>query len=358
MRKRHSAVLCLVMLLGVASIVPAAPPFNVGYRRIDIPDPLTGESFPVAVWYPSREKPDHLKITGDLSPCRLPILLCRLIGAFSMEVAQDAVPADGTFGLIVISHGAGGGCLNHRDLAMALASNGYVVAAPTHPRGQYNDISGISVWIGRPKQISSVIDALLMDKELGPHIQPDRIGIAGHSNGSDTALTVAGAKPSTAAAIQHCIRYHREDAKFCSYGGDATRKTTEAAGDIPDLRDPRVRAVVLMAPKGALFTDEALSRLAVPVRIYGAEHDDLTPVRYHAERLARALPSQATYVLIKGAGHFSFIAGFPTVLRIWVGEAGQDPEGFDRDAMHETLNRDITAFLDEKLRSIENKPGT
>jgi predicted dienelactone hydrolase len=274
-----------------------------------------------------------------------------------MEVAQDAVPANGSFGLVVISHGAGGGSLNHRDLAMALASNGYVAAAPTHPRGQYNDISGISVWIGRPKQISGVIDALLMDKELGPHIQPERIGIAGHSNGSDTALVVAGVKPSTAAAIQHCIRYHREDAKFCSYGGAATRKTTEAAGELPDLRDPRVRAVVLMAPKGALFTDEALSKLAVPVRIYGAEHDDLTPVRYHAERLAQALPSQATYVLIKGAGHFSFIASFPAALRIWVGEAGQDPEGFDRDAVHETLNRDIVVFLDQKLRSSAAEGG-
>ena len=48
----------------------------------------------------------------------------------------------------VLSHGAGGLSLNHRDLAMALASHGYVVAAPTHPRGKDNDISGVGVWVG------------------------------------------------------------------------------------------------------------------------------------------------------------------------------------------------------------------
>ena len=59
-------------------------------------------------------------------------MLCRLI-AFEMRVASNASPADGKFGFIVISHGAGGLTLNHRDLAMALASHGYVVAAPhTH----------------------------------------------------------------------------------------------------------------------------------------------------------------------------------------------------------------------------------
>jgi predicted dienelactone hydrolase len=110
------------------------------------------------------------------------------------------------------------------------------------------------------------------------------------------------------------------------------------------------RAIVLLAPHGALFTDEALSNLAVPVRIYGAENDDLTPVKYHAERLAKALAAKVEYVLIKGAGHFSFIAGFPDALRKSAGEAGQDPKGFDRDAMHKTLNPEIVDFFNRTLR--------
>jgi predicted dienelactone hydrolase len=149
--------------------------------------------------------------------------------------------------------------LNHRDLAIALASHGYVVAAPTHPRGKDNDISGVSVWVGRPKQVSRVIDALLGDAELGSHIQRERIGFVGHSNGGYTTLAVAGAKPSPAASIAHC-RQHPDDSKFCSSGGAATREATRRVGDIPQLRDPRVRAVVLMAPNTAPFTDDALAQ--------------------------------------------------------------------------------------------------
>jgi predicted dienelactone hydrolase len=336
-----------LVLLGVAVTTGAAPSSNVAYRRIDVHDAVTGESFAVALWYPTRAAPAPLFLTGSLSGCRLPAMLCRLI-AFEMPVANNAPPADGKFGFIVISHGAGGLSLNHRDLAMALASHGYVAAAPTHPRGTGNDISGVGVWIGRPKQVSRVIDTLLEDAELGSHIQPERIGVVGHSNGGYTALAVVGAKPSPAASVAHC-RQHPDDSRFCSYGGAATREATRTVGDIPDLRDPRVRAIVLMAPNTAPFTDDALAQVAVPVRVYGAERDDLTRVRYHAERLAKALPSRTEYVLVQRAGHFSFVASFPGILTLVAGEAAQDPEGFDRDTLHEAMNAEIVGFFDRTL---------
>ena len=83
---------------------------------------------------------------------------------------------------------------------------------------------------------------------------------------------------------------------------------------------------------------------------HGAERDDLTPVQYHAERLAKALAAKAEYVLVKGAGHFSFIASFPDALKNSAGEAGRDPNGFDRNAMHETLNLEIVAFFNRTLK--------
>jgi len=276
-------------------------------------------------------------------------MLCRLI-AFEMQVANNAPPTDGQFGFIVISHGAGGLSLNHRDLAMALASRGYVVAAPTHPRGKDNDISGVGVWVGRPKQVSRVIDTLLQDSELGSHIQRERIGVAGHSNGGYTALALAGAKPDPATSIAHC-RQHPDDSRFCSSGGAATREVARTVGAIPDVRDPRVRAIVLMAPNTAPFTDDALAQVAVPIRVYGAERDDLTLVRYHAERLAKALPSQTEYVLVPRAGHFSFVTSFPRILALVAGEAAQDPRGFDRNAVHEVMNSEIVDFFDRKLPS-------
>jgi len=338
-----------LVLVGVAFSTEAVPSSNVGYRKIDVQDVATGDLFPVALWYPTRAAPSPLFLTGSLSGCGLPAMLCRFI-AFEMQVASNAPPADGKFGFVVISHGAGGLSLNHRDLAMALASHGYVVAAPTHPRGRDNDVSGVGVWIGRPKQVSRVIDTLLGDAELGSHIRRERIGVVGHSNGGYTALAVAGATPTPAASVAHC-RHHPDDSRFCSTGGAATRDAARKTGDLPDVRDPRVRAIVLMAPNTAPFTDDALAQVAVPVRVYGAERDDLTLVRYHAERLAKVLPPQTEYVLVRRAGHFSFVASFPGVLKLVAGEAARDAEGFDRDAMHEVVNSEIIGFFDRTLPS-------
>jgi predicted dienelactone hydrolase len=349
--KRPVGLLPLILLLCIAPMTEAAPPWNVGYRTIAVQAALTGESFPVALWYPTPAVPAPLFVTGSLSACRFPTILCRGM-AYEMPVAQNAPVAAGAFGVIVVSHGAGGMALLHRDVAMALASEGYVVAAPTHPRGMGNDVSGIGVWVGRPKQVSRVIDTLLEDGQLGSHIERQRIGMVGHSNGGYTALAVAGATPSTSAVAAHC-RQHPDDAWFCASGGAATREATRQVDLIPDLLDPRVRSVVLMAPNAAPFTDDALAKVAVPALVYAAENDDLTRVRYHAERLARALP-QVECVLVKGAGHFSFVASFPPALKIIAGEVARDPDGFDRDAFHEAMNREIVEFFSRTLRPAGN----
>ena len=334
-RMRKNCLRLVFVLLGFCFAVEAASSSDVGYRRIEVQDTVMGERFSVAIWYPTSAQPSMLTF-----------------GPYSMRVARAAAPTDGKFGLIVISHGSGGDALAHRDLAMALASAGYVVAAPMHPRDHFQDSSGVgsvSVWAGRPRQVARVIDRILEDQALGPHIERERIGVVGHSAGGYTALAVGGVQPSMNALNQHCKEIP-DDTRLCFFGGAAAREASRKGGDIPDVRDPRVRAIVLLAPVAALFTDDALSNLAIPVRIYGAELDDLTPVRYHAGRLAKALAPGAEYVLIKGAGHYSFIASFPDALRSSVGEAGRDPSGFDRNAMHETLNPEIVAFFNRTLK--------
>src|SRR4051794_7309591 len=115
MRKNGLRLVCV--LLGFCLAVGAASSSDVGYRRIEVQDNVMGERFPVAIWYPTLAQPNMFAF-----------------GPYSIRVARAAAPTDGNFGLIVISHGSGGDTLAHRDLAMALASAGYVVAAPMHPR--------------------------------------------------------------------------------------------------------------------------------------------------------------------------------------------------------------------------------
>ena len=87
----------------------------------------------------------------------------------------------------------------------------------------------------------------------------------------------------------------------------------------------------------------------MPALVYAAEKDDLTRLPYHGERLARALP-RSECVLVKGAGHFSFVTSFHTALKLVAGEGARDPDGFDRDAFHEVLNREIVGFFNRTLR--------
>src|SRR5439155_20340611 len=96
------------VLLGLCFAVEAASASNVGYRRIEIQDTVIGETFPVAIWYPTSAQPSLSEF-----------------GPYTMRVARDAAPASDKFGLVVISHGSGGDAFAHRELAMALASGGY-----------------------------------------------------------------------------------------------------------------------------------------------------------------------------------------------------------------------------------------
>jgi len=92
------------------------------------------------------------------------------------------------------------------------------------------------------------------------------------------------------------------------------------------------------------------------MRVYAAENDDLTRVRYHGERLVRTLPQAECVVLVQVAGHFCFVASFPMALKIIAGEGAREPDGFDRDALHEAMNREIVGLFNLTLRPAGNAP--
>jgi hypothetical protein len=52
----------------------------------------------------------------------------------------------------------------------------------------------------------------------------------------------------------------------------------------------------------------------------------------------------------QGCGALLLIASFPTALKIVAGEGARDPDGFDRDAFHEVMNREVVEFFNRTLR--------
>jgi len=92
--------------------------------------------------------------------------------------------------LIVMSHGTGGSSAQLSWLAEELVYAGFIVAAVNHHGNTaVEDKSwphGFVLPNERARDLAVLIDRLLADPRLGPHIDPTRIGAAGFSLGGYT----------------------------------------------------------------------------------------------------------------------------------------------------------------------------
>jgi predicted dienelactone hydrolase len=345
--QRHSrrfAAPALALLLGL--LLQAQAQAQVGWRQITVPaGPRESAPTVVALTYPT-------SATARAVP----------MGPFTVTAAIGAEPDIAVKGLIVLSHGTGGTELGHSSLAQALAQGGYLVAALRHPGDNWQDTSlrdgpgAARYFVQRPLQVSQVIDALLQDPLWKDRIASDsrgpRIGAVGHSAGGYTVLALAGGQPDTARLVTHCATDSANDPLFCGVARTlppALPAGAEAAPAQPSTSDPRVRAVVALAPLGASFTAASLAAITVPTLLVQAEQDRYLVPRFHSGWIARNMP-QAQQVSVPGAWHFVFMDTPGMPLPSPDGDVGADPPGFDRAAFLQQLGRTLTAFFDQAWR--------
>jgi predicted dienelactone hydrolase len=280
-----------------------------GSRQIRVEDEAKGLSFPVLFLYPT-EVPS--------APT--------MLGPYSFDISPDAPVAEGRFPLVVVSHGNGGSHLLYRTITIHLARNGYVVAHLEHPGNNRNDNSLESTYenlVRRPRHVRLTIDAV--SQEFGAHVQPDNVAVMGHSMGGYAALAIAGGIP---------------------WSKDGKR--------VEVTPDPRVRALVLLAPGTAFYyPEDSLRDVKIPILLLTAEHDPVTP-RWQAELLLDRVPDcgQVIWKEIENAGHFSFLSPFPPPMKNPGFLPSTDPEGFDREKLHEQLPGEVLDFLEERMRRV------
>jgi predicted dienelactone hydrolase len=275
------------------------------------------------------------------------------MGPYTIRVAPMA-PPEKLRGLIIVSHGTGGSEFSLNGLAAALARHGYLAAALRHPGDNYLDKSlwqkPGAIFVERPRQASRVIDALLADPDWHGRIAADSrgplIGAVGHSAGGFTVVGLAGGQVDLALISAHCEAEGAEDPIFCGMGDKS--RSVPSPSELPSVADRRVRAVVAMAPVGAMFMVPSLQAIDIPMQVYAAEKDRWLPPRFHAARIAQTVPGAAFQVVPK-AWHFAFMdkVGIPVVTPD--GDANADPPGFDRAALLTQLNTDVPAFFDRAL---------
>nr|WP_253864010.1 dienelactone hydrolase family protein [Prauserella halophila] len=160
---------------------------------------------------------------------------------------------EGTFAAIAISPGYTASESSIAWFGPRLASQGFVVL--TIDTDSRYDQPG-----SRAEQLNAALDYLTQDSDVADRIDPDRLGVAGHSMGG---------------------------------GG-----TLEAA-----LENPDIDAAVPFAP---WHTRKDFSGLTTPTFIIGGESDSVASVRRHSEPFYESIPDSTdkAYMELENANHF------------------------------------------------------
>jgi predicted dienelactone hydrolase len=334
---------------GLALALPAASAAEAGFRQMTV----TATS--------ANDKPAHFALYYPTSDAARVIPM----GPFPQTVAINGAPEATAKGLIVISHGTASVNLGFATLAQALARNGYLVASVEQVGDTWQDQSmratPVRYFAERPRQVSRVIDTLLADPQWRARITNGAdgrplIGALGHSAGGYTVLALAGGKPVLSRLRAHCGTEAALDPVLCdlshSIGGASVPAGAAADGqEEPVQADPRVRAVMALAPMGVAFSASSLASITVPVAIYAGEKDTFLVPRFHASWVMQNMNgTQTTLQLVPNAGHYAFM-NTPTVdLPSPDGSVAADPAGFDRTAFLDRMAQESAVFFDKNLR--------
>ena len=261
--------------------------------------------------------------------------------------------------LVVFSHGAGGNGSGYAWFGQYLASHGYLVAMVYHYRANTFDSSALYVrnrlW-QRPRDVSLDITHLLADKTWGPHIDPNQIGAAGHSQGGFTALWLGGAKvnPDLFVAYQ---RGWKNNQVVPSYLREQMQLDAEPAVNV---RDDRVKAAFAMAPgdiQGFGMDEAGLRQMSIPAYIIVGAADTATPPKENAEFAAKYIPHAKLDVLPGQVSHEIFDNECDQVGRDNYPDACIDAPGVDRAKLHEYIGNAALKFFDANLKVKRQKPN-
>lgn len=335
-RRAIIAVLAVaVVIVGLAYRVALHAERPVGFQIVRA-TATGGSALPIGVWYPTQQRP----------------WLLSQLGGVLMRVARDGAVRGRALPLVVISHGNGGSLVGHADLAMALASAGYVVAAPLHRGDNFMDQSHAghaTLFHDRVSELHTTVTALLTQWPEHARIDSTRIGAFGFSAGAVTVLAAAGAQPDLRRVAPQCARAPEFICRVFEATGSPLVRSTEVVSLPAFASDARIRAVVLAAPGlGFTMDSAALSAVSVPVQLWGSEADDAVPFATNAGPISAMLGGRAELHRVPLARHVSFLA--PCGL-IRPAAVCADPKGFDRRAFHAAMNAQVLAFFDARLRS-------
>ena len=338
-------LISLVLAMTFAAQTSVAQPLTSqsGMAALEISGGEHSQNLEGFIWYPTQA-------TG---PVTLDFDSAVWVGS---PVVRDAPPAKGVFPLIVVSHGMYGNAWNQAWFANALARQGYVVAAISHP--------GTSTWSRdpdqtrqlweRPRDISRVIDFVTASPEFADIIDPERIFMAGHSLGGFTAVALAGARYDADAFASFCDATPGDMVCDILNGWNIAKTDADRAQMEADLSDPRIKAFAVFDLGGVQsFSRNSFATITTPMLVFGAPvmNSGLT-LDIESRALIEALtPGIARYIEPETLSHFDFLGQCkPGGYEILAKEEPGDERICDnamelRAAKHQMIIEEVAAFF-------------
>ncbi|WP_197086735.1 hypothetical protein [Bradyrhizobium sp. LTSPM299] len=330
----------------LAQDVLRAAPYPVGMTQLEYIDPSDGRPLNLMLIYPAAPATDAVPFKMHL--------------AVNLHLYKDApVVSDGLkHPLVMFSHGAGGNGSLYAWFGEFLASRGYLVAMLYHFRANTYDSSALYVrnriW-QRPRDLSLDISQLLQDKIWGPHINPNQIGVAGHSQGGFTSLWIGGARVNP----DLFVRFQRGWKTNETVPPYIREQMSVDAEPTRNLRDDRVRAAFAMAPgdiRGFGMDEAGLRQMAIPTYLIVGAGDTTTPSDENAGFAAKYIPHAQLDVMPGPVSHEIFGNECDQVGRDNFPDACNDAPGVDRVKLHDHIGNAALQFFDSNLNVRRESP--
>ncbi|MCU0482122.1 MAG: glutaminyl-peptide cyclotransferase [Anaerolineae bacterium] len=336
--------------------------YAVGTRDLIIEDetrPLT-----LTMWYPA-QNPDNLPQQTDYRS--------GLLRYENGRALRDALPlADGApYPVIFFSHGSSGYRFQSSFLTEHLASYGFIVIAPDHPTNTILDLLNEDQFIAdlplnfayRPQDVMRVIDfadLLNVEGDFAGLLDMNTLAVMGHSFGGYTSFMVAGAQLNFDKLNEICTRTTETPELLYNacFIGDSEAQiaeiwgyTTPPDGAWDSLSDPRIQAVVTLAPWNAPIVSIDPNTSYPATLIIAGNSDGTTPIERDARGYQAMLPpTTTTFIEFDNADHFIFV-DICTNQAIQFGffDSCSD-DVWDMQRAHDLLNHFVTTFLLNKLK--------
>jgi predicted dienelactone hydrolase len=279
-------------------------PYTVGYRQQAVTyRPIAvavDRTLNVEVWYPAAPG------TGTDTTYQVGGVLA--VPRPGPRTHAD-VMAEGSFPVVVYSHGSGGLGLVAYSYGEYLASWGFVFVAPDHTGNTALDSTNPLAfdYLVRPQDLSATLDAVTSTGPLAGRTSGD-VAAIGHSFGGYTVLSLLGAHvdpdriATWGAGSSSCEQLPEPDG--CAFLADPAVSGKLAAG----FADPRIETAVAQTPVSMVFQEGELAAISAPVMLVTARRDATLPWAIHGEPTWERLDGAAdVWVDLENGGHYSVI---------------------------------------------------